>query len=104
MSQQNWSRGDWAIYRKPKRSPSPGKRAQNVMPSEKGELYSYTVDKYWVVKDVLANDQLLLVTRRGKEHTISIHDPALKRPNFLQRWLYKNRFGTVFKAVDDESK
>ena len=48
-----WSAGDWVIYRKPKRSTAPGSRARNVMPASGGESYSYTVDKYWIVKELL---------------------------------------------------
>ena len=65
------------------------------MPSEKGELYSYTVDKFWVVRAIQHDGRLVLLTRRGKQHTVSPDDPALRRPNFLQRWMYKQRFLAV---------
>lgn len=83
--------GDPVIYRKTKRSMKPGPRAVKVQPSPKGEEYLYRVDKFWTVAED-RGDQLLLITRRGKKHLVDRHDPALRRPNWLQRWLYRDRF------------
>lgn len=102
MQSSGWSVGDWVIYRKPKRSNVPGPRARNVVPATRGESYSYTVDKYWVVKELLGDDRLLLQTRRGKQHEVSVHDPLLRRPRIWDRWLLRRRFNAVLNSLDDE--
>ena len=53
MKQRNdWSPGDWAVYRKSKRSVSPGPRASNIMAASKGDSYTYVVEKFWIVDRV----------------------------------------------------
>lgn len=84
--------GDWVVYRKSKRSTSPGPRAQRVIASQKGEKYSYVVEKFWVVEAVLPGNKLLLRTRRGKVHQIESEDLNLRRANLLHRILYRHRF------------
>jgi hypothetical protein len=84
--------GDWVVYRKSKRSTTPGPRAQRVMASSKGEKYSYVVDKFWIVDTVLPGDKLLLRTRRGKVHQISVDDINLRPANWFVRLLYRHRF------------
>ncbi len=103
MQLSRWSAGDWAIYRKPKRSVSPGRRARNVVPAARGETYNYTIDKYWVVREVLDDDRLLLQTRRGKQHEVSVDDPLLRRPRFWQRWLFRHRFVAVEASMNAPS-
>ncbi|MEP5993360.1 MAG: hypothetical protein ABJ301_29250, partial [Rhodopirellula bahusiensis] len=51
-SECTWKRGDWAIYRKSKRSKVPGPRASSVKPNLKGETYNYVVQKFWMVDEV----------------------------------------------------
>ena len=87
--------GDWVVYRKTKHSEQPGPRASNVAPARHGEGYTYTIDKYWVVRDVLPDGQLLIRTRRGKEHVVSPNDPVLRRANLLQRLLHRARFTAI---------
>jgi hypothetical protein len=84
--------GDWVIYRKSKRSTTPGRRARLVMASMKGEKYSYVVDKFWIVEAVLPGNKLLLKTRRGKVHQISGDDLNLRRANLWYRIMYRHRF------------
>jgi hypothetical protein len=86
--------GDHVIYRKTKHSERPGPRAINVHPTPKGEQYVYEVDKFWVVSQV-RDDSIVLVTRRGKQHVVDRRNPALRRPNLIERWLYKDRFPTL---------
>lgn len=92
--------GDWVIYRKSKRSTAPGPRAQGVKADTKGEKYSYVVDKYWVVEQVLANGRLVLKTRRGKRHQIDATDLNLRHAGWLDRLFYRNRF----KEADEGSQ
>ena len=95
MNASGWKPGDWVIYRKQKFSTSPGPRAKQVLPATQGETYSYFVEKFWVVADVLDDGQLLLRTRRGKNHTVTPDDPWLRRARWWERWLYGNRFRSI---------
>ena len=92
MMRKQWSAGDWAVYRKSKRSTSPGPRAENVIASPKGDSYTYVVDKFWVVESVLPDNQLLMRTARGKTHVIDVSDPSLRKASLLQRLFWRHRF------------
>ncbi len=87
--------GDPVIYRVQKNSTDPGPRAREVHPSQHGELYSYQVDKFWAVAEVLSDGSLKLVTRTGKQHIVSADDPRLRAARWWERWLYRNRFPTL---------
>ncbi|TWU03621.1 hypothetical protein [Neorhodopirellula pilleata] len=80
------------IYRKQKSSEIPGPRAENVRAASKGNLYRYTVDKFWVVENVDKDGMLQLRTRRGKRHVVSPDDPHLRKARVWERWLYRDRF------------
>ncbi len=95
-----WNPGDWAVYRKSKRSSSPGPRAANVVATPKGETYAYVVDKFWIVENVLSGNRLELRTARGKTHVINADDPSLRKPSWLQRLLWRNRFRVVEAASE----
>jgi len=84
--------GDAVVYHLSKVSTDPGPRAKDVHPAEFGETYSYVVEKYWTVAEVLPNGQLVLVTRRGKRHVLSAADPCLRPARWWERWLYRSRF------------
>ncbi len=84
--------GDWVVYTREKYSPSPGPRAKNVSPALHGELYSYEVDKYWAVREVRNQQELVLETRRGKVHAVPICDVRLRKPSLWERLFYSNRF------------
>ncbi|MBX3440532.1 MAG: hypothetical protein KF861_23785 [Planctomycetaceae bacterium] len=99
MKPPGWKPGEWVIYRKQKRSTSPGPRAEEVHPAPAGETYSYVVEKYWIVQQVLGDGRLQMLTRRGKTHVVAPDDPRLKRPRWWERWLFKARF----RAVEDST-
>lgn len=101
MASQNYQVGDWVIYRKSKQSPVPGPRAQQISPSAHGDLYSYVVDKFWIVTERLDADRLRLRTRRGKEHVLSADDPNLRPVRFWERWLYRRRFEEVARSLEN---
>ena len=84
--------GDWVVYTREKYSPSPGPRAKNVSPAAHGELYSYEVDKFWIVQDVTDQGAIVVVTRRGKVHRVSIDDPRLRKAAWWECFLYRSRF------------
>ncbi|MDA8745412.1 hypothetical protein N9N28_12330 [Rubripirellula amarantea] len=91
---------DWVIYRKQKYSTSPGPRAKDVAAAPQGETYAYVVDKYWVVKQRVAGDQVLLVTRTGKQHTVSLNDTNLRPARWWERWLYAERFRKTEQLIE----
>ncbi|MEM9366718.1 MAG: hypothetical protein AAGD07_12050 [Planctomycetota bacterium] len=97
-----WQEGDWAVYRKSKRSKNPGRRAAGIKATSKGETYAYVVDKFWVVTRVLPNGDLLLKTAGGKKHQISPSDPNLLRPGWLTRLRWRDRFRAA--AGDSDAK
>ena len=84
--------GDPVIFRVTKQSTDPGPRAVDVHPAAAGETYSYQVDKYWTVSDVLPDGQLNLVTRRGKQRSVSVLDFRLRHARWWEKWIYRDRF------------
>jgi hypothetical protein len=84
--------GDVVVYRKQKSSICPGPHARDIQPALHGDSYSYSVDKFWRVIDVLHNNTLVVLTRRGKQHTITANDPALRRAHWWERLLFWQRF------------
>ena len=98
-----WHPGDWAVYRKSKRSTNPGRRACRVKANAKGETYAYVVEKFWVVERVLPNGNLILRTARGKTHQIDPEDPNLLRPNLLARLRWGERFRSIEQRVEETS-
>lgn len=96
--------GDWVIYRKQKISTKPGPRAENKMPSPKGETYNYVVEKYWVVAAIAENGQLQLVTRRGKRHDVDRDDPRLRKARWWERLLHGGRFRTVEESIHEATE
>ena len=99
MGIYKWSVGDWVIYRKQKRSASPGPRAQSTFADAHGDEYTYIVEKYWIVESVLESGELQLVTRRGKRHVVRPNDPRLRKPGLIERWALGSRYREVEKAL-----
>lgn len=86
--------GDFLIYRKSKVSQRPGPRARNVQASERGDDYYYEVDKYWTVADV-RDDELIAVTRTGKQVHLQPQDEHLRKAGLLDRVLHHSRFPSL---------
>lgn len=95
MPKTKFQAGDWVIYRKTKQSLHPGPRAQSVHAFEKGDGYSYVVEKFWIVAEIREDGALRLKTRRGKEHLVSPDDPQLRKANWWERWRYRSRFEAI---------
>lgn len=92
MQNHPFKPGDLVIYKLPKQGPTPGPRASSIHPSRGGEDYSYVVGKYWMVAEVLPQNQLRLVTRRGKHRVVSADDPLLSKAGWWQRFRHRGRF------------
>jgi hypothetical protein len=84
--------GDFVIYRKHKFSVHPGPNAKGIFPAPHGDYYSYCVDKFWRVISVQPNHEVVICTRRGKQHTVAADDPALRRATWWERLLFRHRF------------
>lgn len=96
MGKRNLKVGNRIVFSKDKVSPSPGKRAKDISPQSKGEGYSYIVEKYWMIKAINESEgTAMLITRRGKEHTVDLDDPRLRLANFWERLIYRSRFPTL---------
>src|SRR5262245_30117697 len=95
LKKRNFKPGDWVIFRKTKRTPHPGKRAENVIPAKGGDSYTYTVDKFWIVQEVQNDGNLVLRTRRGKLHTIPATDLGLRPANWWDRFRHRARFEAI---------
>ena len=87
--------GDLVVYRKSKTSTHPGPRAANVHPARHGDAYSYTVDKFCVIEELLDDGTIVASTRRGKKNQIKPDDPMLRKANLLQKLLYRTRFAAL---------
>ena len=90
-----WETHDLVVYTKQKHSVSPGPRAREVDAATRGESYSYTVDKFWVIKQLIEDGQLLLITRTGKQHAIHQNDPNLRKATLWERWYYRQRYREI---------
>lgn len=103
MAAEEFRPGDWVIYKMQKASSSPGPRAQATTASSKGENYTYIVDKFWVVEAV-EGDEVLLRTRKGKQHRINKGDSRMRRPSWLQKLMYSSRFKAVEASLENSSE
>ncbi len=90
-----WESHDLVVYSKQKHSVSPGPRAREVEAAARGETYSYTVDKFWIIEQQLVDGQLLLITRTGKQHTIDKNDPNLRKATLWEKWYYRERYREI---------
>ncbi|EMI21268.1 hypothetical protein RMSM_01799 [Rhodopirellula maiorica SM1] len=72
--------------------------------ASKGNLYRYTVDKFWVVESSNEDGRVLLRTRRGKRHTADPNDPQLRKARFWERWLYRDRFEMAQSCAETDSE
>ena len=99
MLDRRFGPGDSVVYRKSKFSKHPGRRAQSVRASRKGDYYTYFVDKFWIVREVRSSGELLVETRRGKTHVIDPSDPNLRRPTWFQRLRFRNIFAQMHSAA-----
>lgn len=84
--------GDPVVYRKTKRSVHPGPRASHVMPETHGEGYTYLVEKFWRVRAVQDDGNVVVCTRSGKQHVVSAADHNLRKPGLIKYFLWRHKF------------
>jgi hypothetical protein len=87
--------GDLVVFRRHKHTTHPGPRAQEVDATAHGDLYSYFVEKSWIVAGVEADGRVLLKTRRGKTHRVDPGDPNLRHATLWDRLRYRQRFAEL---------
>jgi hypothetical protein len=92
MSRPLFEKGDWVVYCKAKCTTHPGPRARDIHAAANGDSYFYSVEKCWLVERVLADGNLLLRTRRGKNHVIARDDPKLRIATLWDRIRYRTQF------------
>jgi len=92
MERGRFSPGDPVVYRKFKHSSIPGPRARGVDPAPRGEEYTYSVDKFWVVVEMRNENSVLLATRRGKQHVVECSDPNLRHARWWEKLIYRDGF------------
>ncbi|MDQ3199505.1 MAG: hypothetical protein M3Q46_10055 [Verrucomicrobiota bacterium] len=80
------------IYRVVEASTHPGPEAQEVHPSEHGELYYYLVRKYWRVEQVLEDGWIVALTPLMEHHYLRQDDPNLRKANLVERLRFAARF------------
>jgi hypothetical protein len=84
--------GDCVIYRKPKFSAHPGPHAQEIHPAPNGDTYTYCVPKFYRVVAVQPEHTIVVRTRRGRQRTLAVLDPALRQAHWWERLLFAGHF------------
>jgi hypothetical protein len=90
--------GDCVVYRKQKVTAHPGRHARNIFPAPNGDYYTYFVKKFYRVLAVLAGHRIVVLTKRGRQHTLEAEDPALRRAHWWERLLLRHRFPPLDQA------
>lgn len=103
MVRHHYRQGDRVVFRVTKFSSHPGPRAENIAPAPHGESYHYTVDKFWIVAGFASTGELILRTRRGKQHLVNAGDIRLRRANIWERWRYRSRFEEIERLRHDDA-
>ena len=103
MVKKQFHVGDKVVLTLDKFGVNPGPRAKNIAPAPHGELYSYQVDKYWVVTEVRPDGMLQVKTRRGKTHLVAVDDPRLRKASWLERWFFTKRFPCLTSEASSSS-
>jgi hypothetical protein len=80
--------GDRVIYLQHKHTICPKtKKPLYLRPQPKGEFYDYDVIKQWVIKEI-HDDEIVIITRRGKERTIDKYDTKLRKATWFEKVWY----------------
>ncbi len=95
MWRRPFKAGDLVVFRRRKHTTHPGRRVQDVEATAHGDLYSYFVEKSWIVERVQADEKLLLKTRRGKTHVVDPVDANLRHASLWDRLRYRTRFAEL---------
>ena len=81
--------GDIVVYSGRMSGPRPGPAAQNIVPSENGESYTWHVEHYARILDVRPNGFLLVRSETDGESIVDSQSVSIRRLNLMQR-LFRN--------------
>ena len=84
--------GDFIVFKKWKASTNPSPRAKDTFPSPHGDYYTYRIDKYWKVVEIIDDHTVVIETRRGKKHLIQTDQEGLRRAGLWDKMLHGKRF------------
>lgn len=84
--------GDFVVFSKCKTSSHPSPRAKAIHPAQHGETYSYIIDKFWKVVEVVDDETIEVETRRGKRHRLNKNTPLVRKAGLLFQLVYRHRF------------
>lgn len=93
-AKRQYKSGDPVIYRVTKSSACPGPRAKDITPAEHGETYTYQVDKFWLIDQLLDGNRALIRTRRGKTRIVELSDVNLRPARWWELLLHRAQFPT----------
>lgn len=94
-----FKRGDVLIYKKQKQSIRPGPRAHSVAAAVQDGVFSYVVDKLWIVGKICEDGTLEVHARGGKCHKLFADDPNLRRLNWWQRIWYRSSYEDLVDVI-----
>ena len=92
MLQRKYRSGDRVVYCRMKHKTHPSRRARGIQPSAHGDDYSFYIEKFWVVSDVLKDGRLVLRTPRGKKRVVQADDPKLRYASLLEKIRHRQTF------------
>jgi hypothetical protein len=84
--------GDFVVFSKSKNSSHPSPRAKSIYPTQHGEFYSYIIDKFWKVVEVVDDEIIEVETRRGKRHRLDKNTPLVRKAGLFHQLIYRDRF------------
>jgi hypothetical protein len=99
VMRKTFSPGDLVVYKKQKRSSSLSARAHDIAPAVQAGKFSYVVDKYWIVIEAGDDGTVVVKTRGGKHHRLSLADPNLRRAKWWQRLWYRSHYPRLAKCA-----
>ena len=92
MFRRSFKPGDRVVFCRSRHKTHPGRRARGVQPAANGDDYSYYVEKFWVVSEILEDGRLLLLTPRGKKRVVGADDPGLRHASWLDKIVHRAQF------------
>lgn len=87
-----FSVNDFVIYHQPEAAVRPVPGARNISPAERGELYTYVVDRFWRVAQVNNDGTLDAIESSGRRHRLRQTDPALENAGWWSRTFQRRLF------------
>jgi hypothetical protein len=80
--------GSIVVFQAYKQNVRPGPRAKEIRPQTHGEMVTYSVDKFWIVAEISA-EQVLCLTRGGKAHRVE--SAEVRKATLIERFGQRDR-------------